>query len=206
MISIPMVGNSMNKSQQTSSTVSGSSQITNEDHNRQYLNYHVAHAYQIPQQSNIGSDSAFPSTSLATMIQKRATKLPTRNMNGEKAVSCPFYVMYLTNLTMQQNVNQNENEKISSSITSTNTTPRKGTAATRIGTSQSRHTSTRRQAASPLSILSRSTIDEDDDDVLNIAPYYNNKRFSAKMTAFEHENSHLLKDVLRTTAWNHVQM
>ncbi|CAF0833917.1 unnamed protein product [Adineta ricciae] len=179
----------------------------NEDNNRPYVNYHVAHAYQIPQQSTIGSESAFPSTSLSTIIQKRATKTNARN-SKEKYISCPFYVMHLTNLTLQQEINQNENEKKSSSPTASATpTPRKGTATTtRIGTSLSRHTSNRRQVASPITIFSRSTMEDDDDDVINTAPYYNSKRFSAKMTAFEHENSHLLKDVLRTTAWNHVQM
>ncbi|CAF0889930.1 unnamed protein product [Adineta ricciae] len=179
----------------------------NEDNNRPYVNYHVAHAYQIPQQSTIGSESAFPSTSLSTVIRKRATKTNARN-STERYISCPFYVMHLTNLTLQQEINQNENEKKSSSPTASATpTPRKGTATTtRIGTSLSRLTSNRRQVASPITIFSRSTMEDDDDNVINIAPYYNSKRFSAKMTAFEHENSHLLKDVLRTTAWNHVQM
>lgn len=208
MISIPTVSIPMDRPPQAVTTVSSSIQTVNEDNNRSYVNYHGAHAYQIPQQSTIGSESAFPSTSLSTAIRNRATKMNARN-SKEKSISCPFYVMYLTNLTLQQGINQNENEKTASSPTTSATpTPRKGTATTtRIGTSLSRLTSNRRRITSPITIFSRSTmIDDDDDDLTNIAPYYNNKRFSAKMTAFEHENSHLLKDVLRTTAWNHVQM
>lgn len=36
--------------------------------------------------------------------------------------------------------------------------------------------------------------------------YSENKRLSANINAFERENSLLLKDLLRTTAWNHVKI
>lgn len=109
--------------------------------------------------------------------------------------------MYFTNLALQQRPNSeiNENKRISSSI-STSTT------ATRRGTVNSRYSSSRRQVHSPISMHTYSTIDDDNDSIINTTTYYNNKRFSAKMAAFESENSTLLKDVLRTTSWNHVQV
>ncbi|CAF1086162.1 unnamed protein product [Adineta steineri] len=204
--SISGVDNNSCKSPQTLVTIPTAASTTtgNEDYSRHYINHHVAHAYQVPQQSNIGNESALPSTSLTTTIKQRATKMGTHN-NEKNKVACPFYVMYFTNLSLQQNSNDNENDKRSSATPLPTT--RKGTANSRIGTSHSRHSSTRKHVSSPLSMNSRSVIDEDDENsLLSIAPYYNKKRFSARIAAFEHENSHLLKDVLRTTAWNHVQM
>jgi hypothetical protein len=101
--------------------------------------------------------------------------------------------MYFTNLTMQQRPN-NENKRILSSI------------STSKGIVNSRLSSTKRQVQSPISMMTYSTIDDDNDSIINTTSYYNNKRFSARMTAFENENSHMLKDVLRTTSWNHVQV
>lgn len=106
--------------------------------------------------------------------------------------------MYFTNLAMQQRPNDNtENKRISSSIS---------TATTRKGTVSSRYQSSRRQIHSPLSMNTYSTIDDDNDSIINTTSYYNHKRFSAKMAAFENENSTMLKDILRTTSWNHLQV
>jgi hypothetical protein len=176
------------------SIVAPSSPFIEEEDNQNEINHHITHAYQIPQQSNVGSESIFPSNppSLST-IKTRLTKTNRGHSNENKPISCPFYVMYFTNLTMQQRPN-NENKRILSSI------------STSKGIVNSRLSSTKRQVQSPISMMTYSTIDDDNDSIINTTSYYNNKRFSARMTAFENENSHMLKDVLRTTSWNHVQV
>jgi hypothetical protein len=200
VISNPDVGNTSKKSQQTPSAISVLSPSIDEDYNRRYMNHHVAHAYQIPQRSNIGSESNLSSHPPSISSKKRSTKNNIPN-NEKKPVSCPFYVMYFTNLAMQKRPIDNANVKMPSP------TPRKETVKSRISTTYSRHSTTKRQVSSPMSMYSRSTLDDDDDgSAINTTAYYTNKRFSAKITAFENENSHLLKDVLRTTAWNHVQI
>jgi len=176
------------------SIVAPSSPFIEEDDNQNEINHHITHAYQIPQQSNVGSESIFPSNPpLLSTIKKRLTKNNQGHSNKNKPISCPFYVMYFTNLTMQQHPN-NENKRIFSSISTSK----------RIV--NSRLSSTRRQIQSPISMTTYSTIDDDNDSIINTTSYYNNKRFSARMTAFENENSHMLKDVLRTTSWNHLQV
>jgi hypothetical protein len=172
------------------------SPINEEDTPRQDM----THAYQIPQQSNVGGESIFPVNSQTSpSIKSHSTKI-NRHANGNKTVSCPFYVMYFTNLAIQQR----DGSKTPLSM-SPRSTSRKETVTSRISTSYSRSQSSRKQVHSPISMNTYSTID-DDDSTLNSTSYYNNKRFSAKIAAFENENSHLLKDVLRTTSWNHLQV
>jgi len=182
--SIPGMTDASNRS------IGASSPFIDEDNNQNGIHHYTTHAYQIPQQSNVGSESIFPSNPpLLSTIKTRSTKT-NRHSNENKPISCPFYVMYFTNLAMQQRPN-NENKRIFSSGK---------------GTVNSRLSSTRRQIQSPISMTTYSTIDDDNDSMINTTSYYNNKRFSAKMTAFENENSHMLKDVLRTTSWNHLQV
>jgi hypothetical protein len=111
--------------------------------------------------------------------------------------------MYFTNLAIQQRHN-NEIDPTPLSV-SARATAHKVPITSRINTSYSRHQSTRKRINSPISMNTYSTID-DDNSISQSTSYYTNKRFSAKIAAFENENSHLLKDILRTTSWNHVQV
>ena len=173
------------------SVAAPSSQLDDEENSPREIDHQMTHTFQIPQQLNIGSDSVFPlnppppppsATSTTRSIKS------SRRSDGNKPVYCPFYIMYFTNLAMQHRSNR------VSSVAST--TARKGSA-----------TSSRRQVQSPISMNTfYSTIDDDNDSTVNTTSYYNQKRFSAKIDAFERENSHLLKDILRTTSWNHVQV
>jgi hypothetical protein len=185
------------------SLVLPSSPCYQEDSKLFELNPYTTHAYQIPQRSNVGSESIFPLNPPPPLLTNKTRSTKTnRHSTENKSVLCPFYVMYFTNLAMQQRPNYNK--RVPSSIS--RATTRKGTLNSRISTSHSRYQSSRRQVHSPISINSCSTMDDDNDSVINATSYYNNKRFSAKMAAFENENSHMLKDILRTTSWNHVQM
>jgi hypothetical protein len=175
----------------------------NEEASYQYeINDHITHAFQIPQQANIGSESIFPLNSPRSSTNETTSTKNIRRANKTKPISCPFYVMYFTNLVIQQR--PNEDNRAPSSISTA--TAHREPVNSRTNTSQSRHQLTRRKVPSPTSINTDSTIDDDNDFLANTTSYYNNKRFSAKMTAFETENSHLLKDILRTTSWNHVQV
>ncbi len=193
LISISGITDTSNKS-----IVATSSPFNEEAYNQHEIDHPITHAYQIPQQSNVGTENIFPfNSSSSSTIGTRST-INNRRTNENKPISCPFYVMYLTNLAMQQRTgSNNENNRAPSSMS---------TATTRRGTINSRHQSARRQIYSPISINTSSTIDDDNDSLINTTSYYNNKRFSAKITAFENENSHMLKDILRTTSWNHVQV
>jgi hypothetical protein len=170
------------------------SPINEEDNN----GHDATHAYQVPQQSNVGCESIFPLNSQISSSIKPPSAQMNRRFSGNKPISCPFYVMYFTNLAIQQ-----RDDKTPLSMSPR--TPRKGTGTSRISTSYSRSQSSRKQTHSPISMNTYSTLD-DDDAMLNSTSYYNNKRFSAKIAAFENENSHLLKDILRTTSWNHLQV
>lgn len=159
------------------------------------VNHRLTHAFQIPQQCNVGNASIFPLNPPPPPASVSSTSTGSRSIksgrlsSGNKTVSCPFYVMYFANLANQHRSNSNSRVPSASSTTTT-----------------ARHTSARRQLHSPISVNTYSTLEDDNDSNRSSTNYYNSKRFSAKMTAFEHENSHLLKDVLRTTSWNHLQM
>ncbi|CAM4745102.1 unnamed protein product [Rotaria magnacalcarata] len=62
----------------------------------------------------------------------------------------------------------------------------------------------RRPVNSPISVNTYSTID-DEDFVSSSTPFTNSKRLSAKTSTVDNETSHMLRDVLRTSSWNHVQ-
>ena len=177
------------------SIVTSPSPVHETDTNVDEIDQRLTHAFQIPQQCNVGSASIFPlnppppspPASAAPTTNTRSIK-SGRSSAGNKSVSCPFYVMYFANLTMHPRPNGVSRVPSASS------------------TATARRNSARRQVYSPLSVNTHSTLD---DDIVSNNPsttYYNNKRFSAKMAAFENENSHLLKDVLRTTSWNHLQV
>ncbi|CAF2603833.1 unnamed protein product [Rotaria sp. Silwood2] len=198
------------KSTQSLSGITESTPTINEEdnNNRHEINHQITHAYQIPQQSNVGNESIFPLNSLppSSLSNKAHSKRKDHRSKGTKSVSCPFYVMYFTNLAIQQqHSNNNENDKTSLSISAT--TIGKGTTNLRTNTSHSRRQSIKRHVNSPISLNTYSTTDDDDNEsTTNATSYYNNKRFSARIAAFENENSHLLKDILRTTSWNHLQV
>ncbi|CAF3376025.1 unnamed protein product [Rotaria socialis] len=195
------------KSTQSLSGISESSRVLNEENtNRDELDHHVTHAYQIPQQSNVGSESIFTSRSPTAPFSVKANpKNPFRRSKGPKSVTCPFYVMYFTNLTTQkQPINNNQKNKSRLLIPATRV--HLATAYSRSSTSYSRYRSAKTRLNTPVTIIANSAMNDDDDDETNATLYYNNKRFSAKIAAYENENSTLLKDVLRTTSWNHVQM
>ncbi|CAF4035721.1 unnamed protein product, partial [Rotaria magnacalcarata] len=174
--------------------------------NRDELNHHVTHAYQIPQQSNVGSESIFTSHSpTAPFSVKANSKKSFRRSNGPKSVTCPFYVMYFTNLTTQKQPIDNT-QKNKSLLSIPTTRVHLATAYSRSNTSYSRYRSAKKRLNTPVTIAANSATDNGDDDETNATLYYNNKRFSAKIAAYENENSALLKDILRTTSWNHVQM
>jgi hypothetical protein len=59
------------------------------------------HAYRMPYRSNIGSQSVF--INLPSKMPLSPNVLRTHSMrDGRQTVSCPFYAMYLANLTVQQ--------------------------------------------------------------------------------------------------------
>jgi hypothetical protein len=160
------------------SPVTSPSPLNEQEIKRDDIDDQLTHAYQIPQRANVGSESlfSFNSPPLST-IRARSAK-----SNQDKRISCPFYVMYFTNLAIQQR--PITIDRISSAVSTTTTV----------------RSSARRRVHSP---LSRSMID---DSTIHSTSYYNNKRFAEKMNEFEAENSFLLKDVLRTTSWNHLQV
>jgi len=124
-----------------------------------------------------------------------------------KAVSCPFYVMYLTNLAVQQqnkdDNNTNINETISA-LTMSSSVVRKVPVNSRTSTAYQKRRSARRRVNSPVSINTCSTID--DDHTTNSTSFTSNKRFQTKISTDENENSHILRDILRTSSWNHVKV
>ncbi len=160
------------------SPVTSPSPLNEQELKRDDIDDSLTHAYQIPQRSNVGSESllSFDSRPLST-IRSRSAK-----SNRDKPVTCPFYVMYFTNLAIQER---------SSSI---------DRVASAVSTTTAGRSSRRTRAHSP---ISHST---NDNATFHSTSYYNNKRFADKMNEFETENSFLLKDVLRTTSWNHLQV
>ena len=173
--------------------LTSSSPVNDPESGMDEINHRLTHAFQIPQQCNVGNASIFPlnppppppvpSTSTGARSIKSG-----RLSDGNKSVSCPFYVMYFANLAMQHRSNNSNSRVPSASSTTTH------------------RTSSRRQLHSPISVNTYSTLEDENDSNRSSTSYYNSKRFSAKMAAFENENSYLLKDVLRTTSWNHLQV
>ena len=198
LTSIPSVIDTSVRSMHSSTTLPLPSPVHREDEqHRQETNSRASHAYQIPQASNVGSESVFVSNSSAGSAKVSSAsraRLPNNTgplMRKKNHISCPFYVMYFTNLALQQRRNENVFDE-GSGVTSS---PHKSATGSHRTTSDRRHPTTQRQTHCPANIK------EDEQ-----SPYEQNKRFSAKIAAFENENSHLLKDLLRTTSWNHVQV
>ncbi|CAF1141667.1 unnamed protein product [Adineta steineri] len=163
--------------------------IETDDNQSNRADYQPTHAYQIPQQSNVGSECVFfTDSSMLSSFKTRSIKTD-RYHNDLKTIACPFYVMYFTNLTMQQGQtkdNNNENEIASS-------TTRKVPVNSRTSTAFPRHQSTRRQVNSQLNLDTYLTTDD------NV--YVTD---STKIPL--NENSSKLKDILRTKSWNHVRV
>jgi hypothetical protein len=158
-------------------------------------------AYQVPQQSNVGAESIFLLNPLPTK-NRPATK--SRPLDDMKSVSCPFYVMYFSNLTMQQRQNQDStpNDRTTFAMSSA---IRRVPVNSRISTAYPRRQLTRRQVNSPISMNTYSALDENDALTNSLSTPYN-KRLSMKSTSLENENLHQLRDILRTTSLNHVQV
>ncbi|CAF1087588.1 unnamed protein product [Adineta ricciae] len=165
--------------------------ITEIDNNQQTIEYRPTHAYQVPQQSNIGNDSVFLPIS---SINQRSAKVD-RQHKDFKSVSCPFYVLYLTNLTMQQNLVKDESAHNNESDM-TLSKRRRVPVNSRTSTNTFQCQSTRRQINSRLSLNTPLTID---DNMCAADTKY-------LPTTTRHETSFKLHDLLRTSAWNHVQV
>ncbi|CAF2356874.1 unnamed protein product [Rotaria sp. Silwood2] len=182
-----------------------------DDNQKDTIDYRTTHAYQVPQQSNVGSDSIFITDApIVSSIKTRSAKYDGRQSES-KSVSCPFYVMYLTNLAMQQRQNKTDNN-IHNHNNVHELTPlgmssmvRKVPFNSRISTAHAKNQSIRRQVNSPISMNTYSTIDDEDSMTISTS-FPNNKRLSAKMSNSDNENSHMLRDILRTSSWNHVQV
>ena len=167
------------------------------------------HAYQIPQQSNVGSESIFLADPASISSIKTRSAKNIRRPSDSKSVSCPFYVMYFTNLTMQQrqtkdsNGTEDENDRVPFAVPST---IRKVPVNSRMSTAHPKRSLNRRQVNSPISINTFSTV-EDDDRTTTSTSIPNHKRGSTRISPLiDHENTHLLRDILRTSSWNHVQV
>ena len=173
------------------------------------------HAYQIPQQSNVGSETIFTSAATVSRISSTSTGLQRRSAkSGHNRFSakvrspvCPFYVMYLANLTVQQQRTVKDaplNEIHSASFVS-QSLPRKVPVNSRTSTSNVAQAASKRVVNSPLSTNTISTLD-DDDFLTNTSFSTLHKRPSARVLPVDRENSALLNDILRTSSWNHIQV
>ncbi|CAF0925039.1 unnamed protein product [Rotaria sordida] len=217
---MPTINDTSNQTSQIISGITPTSppplvhETENNNNNQQdTTDYRTTHAYQIPQQSNVGSESIFlTDTPIVSAMKTRSAKNDCRQ-NDLKSVSCPFYVMYLTNLTIHQrqnkteqnNNNNNKNNAHDVTPLGTSSLARKVPFNSRISTAHIKNQSIRRQVNSPISMNTYSTID--DEDYMTISTSYpNNRRLSAKISSNENENSHMLGDILRTSSWNHVQV
>mgnify|MGYP006897129327 CR=1 FL=1 len=174
------------------------------------IDYLPTHAYQIPQQANVGSESLFLiDSSVTAPLRTNSTKKNSYHRDN-KSVSCPFYVMYLTNLAMQQqqhthnNISVNKHEKNTSPMGMSSTT-RKVPVNSRTSTAHHKNQALRRQVNSPISINTYSTIEDDDRmTVSTVNP--NNKRSSDNVPTVENDNTNMLQDILRTSSWNHIKV
>jgi hypothetical protein len=148
----------------------------------------------------VGSDSIFlTDPPPISSIKTRSAKLHRRS-NDLKSVSCPFYVVYFTNLAMQQQENKdnnNTNEKENNVLT-INKVP----VNSRTSASHPKRQSIRKQGNSPISMKTYSTID-DDDRLTTSTSVSSNKRLFQKLPTVEDEN---LGDILRTSSCNPVQV
>jgi len=212
---LPTINDTSNRSTQIPSGIVGPtpSQPTIEidDHQQNTTDYRPTHAYQIPQQSNVGSESIFlMDPSRISSMKTRSVKYDRRSKDL-KSIACPFYVMYLTNLAMQQrqnkdgNTNNNNNKENDLTTFAMSSVIRKVPVNSRTSTANPKRQSTRRQVNSPVSIESYLTVD-DDDRMTNSTQIPYNKRLSTKLSTGTNENSNMLRDILRTTSWNNVQV
>lgn len=208
---MPTINDVSSRMTQVHSGIAGPSpaQIIDEtdSHQQEVTEYYPTHAYQIPQQSNVGSESLFlTDPPMISPMKTRSAKYDHRSKTNNKVVSCPFYVMYFTNLAMQQRQDNETNNKENDPTTfNAPSTIRKVPVNSRISTANPKYHLHRRQLNSPISMNTYSTID-DDDRMTNSTSIYFNKRLSSKLSGIENENSHMLRDILRTTSLNHIQV
>ena len=132
-----------------------------------------------------------------------------RCQNNQRGASCPFYVVYLTNLAMQQKTPKEANvtgdkEKDGTPATILSTM-RKVPVNSRLSTAHSGRSIGKRPVNSPLSINTYSTLDEDD-RLTSTTMSAQRKRSSAKTTGFDKEAAPLLTNLLRMSSWNHLQV
>lgn len=133
-----------------------------------------------------------------------------RCQNNQRGASCPFYVVYLTNLAMQQKSLKETTvtgakEKDGTPVTILSTM-RKVPVNSRLSTAYSGRSIGKRPVNSPLSINTYSTTLDDDDRLTSTTMSAQRKRSSAKTTAFEMEAAPLLTNLLRMSSWNHVHV
>lgn len=174
------------------------------------------HAYQIPQQSNVGSESIFTCSSMSSQIssksnfEKRSSPRSGRSRwsnNRNRSAVCPFYVLYLSNLASQQRKTSKElppNETQQIPIGNLGTT-RKVNGTSRSTTANIAQTSVRRPVNSPLSINTYSTGEED--DYLTATSFSTmQKRASARTTQNDRENRSSFNEILRTSSMNPIEV
>jgi hypothetical protein len=112
--------------------------------------------------------------------------------------------MYFTHLTMQQRQNQ-ENTTNDRTAFPMSSAIRRVPINSRTSTAYPKRQLTRPQVNSPISMNTNSTLDENDAMISSsYIPY--NKRLSTKTSSTENENLHSLRNILRTTSLNHVQV
>ena len=170
----------------------------------------IVHAYQIPQQSNVGSESVFlrPGGS-ASHLRARSVK-SSRRSNQPQSVSCPFYVMYLANLANQQRSTTEPQNVIASPPMPPDNTPvtvpshpRKVPVNSRTSTAYTgARLSSKRPMTSPLSMNTYSTLDDDERLTLTTMSI-RTKQTSSKMFGSEKESSSMLGGILRTSSLTH---
>ena len=208
LVSIPSATHISNQLTDSSPRMTAPSPPNNEDdHNQNELNPKITHAYRIPQQSNVGSESVLPlHSSAVSSITVNSTKKDHRH-SYNKSISYPFYMMYFSKLAKQQQQHSNDdNEQKAMSTSMSNTKMYKQPFNLHRSSSIVRCQSTKKNVKSTMNASKHSNSNNNDHFMANRTPYYSSKHFSAKMIAFENENSYLLKDVLRTTSWNHVKV
>lgn len=175
----------------------------------------IVHAYQIPQQSNVGSESVFlrpggsASHSSGSHLRARSVK-SSRRSNQPQSVSCPFYVMYLANLANQQrSTTEPQHVVVSPPMPPENTPitvqshPRKVPVNSRTSTAYTgARLSSKRPMTSPLSMNTYSTLDDDERLTLTTMSI-RTKQTSSKIFGSEKESSSMLGDILRTSSLTH---
>ena len=168
------------------------------------------HAYQIPQQSNVGSESVFLADPPSISSIKIRSAKNIRRPSDSKSLSCPFYVMYFTNLAMQQqrqgkepNENDDENERNPFAATSS---IRKVPVNSRTSTAHAKRSLHRRQVNSPISTQTFSTNDDDDRTTNSTSIGQNRRLITRASPMVDTEQTHSLRDILRTSSLNHVQV